>query len=101
MQSSLSVNTDEPSEAPQPVSDEGNSNSCQGRITSRESEVVASGEDEEHKFIICTDNKSQPHVKGGDDKWKPVIEAGEKDKLLMPPPGHFLRPPGGFINHAV
>lgn len=49
----------------------------------------------EEQKLVCTDDKSQLNIKKDDDKWKPVVDGSENDKLLMPPPGGFLRPSAG------
>lgn len=80
---------------PQPV---GEDNVCEDRISGQESKCTgtALAERAEHSKVNILhagdDNKkSQMHVDA--DKWKPVL--AEKDKLLMPPPGGFLRPSAG------
>lgn len=64
------------------------------RVVSQENEVT--GESKRDKVEHRADNESQASIKKDDDKWKPVVNASEKDKILMPPPGGFLRPPTGY-----
>ena len=65
------------------------------RIVSQENKVTGDGKKDkaEHR-VLCVDDKPQSCGKK-DDKWKPVVDGSEKDKLLMPPPGGFLRPSAG------
>ena len=74
-------------------------NSHQDRVTNQESkedesDEVKIAETKEYK-IINTDEKSEPYITRDYDKWKPIIDASEKDKMLMPPPGSFPRLPAG------
>ena len=110
MQSSLSVNTytDVASDTPQSVSDavdttsdvDTTSSGCQdNKIVSQHSE--ATGEDNQETVelqVLCTGDKLHPRTEKNNDKWKPVIDTSEKDKLLMPPPGGFLRSTAGYNN---
>ena len=75
-------------------------NSHQDRVANQESKEdesdaeVKIAETKEYK-LINTDEKSEPYIKKDYDKWKPIIDASEKDKMLMPPPGSFPRLPTG------
>ena len=74
-------------------------NSHQDRVANQESKdesdaEVKIAETKEYK-LINTDEKSEQYIKKDYDKWKPIIDASEKDKMLMPPPGSFPRLPAG------
>ena len=68
------------------------------RVVGQEIEVTGEGKKgkAEHR-VLCVNDKSQDWIKKDDDhdKWKPVVDASKKDKILMPPPGSFLRPSAG------
>ena len=72
------------------------------RVVSQDNEVIGESEIDKAKHqVLCVDDKTQACIKKDDDhdKWKPVIDTSEKDKMLMPPPGAFLRPSAGYNSY--
>lgn len=67
--------------------------SHQDGVASNEGKVGAEEEKDRTGQIL---DKSQACVINKDDKWRPVIDASEKDVLLMPPPASFLRLSAGY-----
>ena len=90
------------SDTPRSVSDDVDTTSsgCQdNRIVSQRSKATDQDDQDDQdtveQQVLCTGDKSQSCIEKNNDKWKPVSDTSEKDKLLMPPPGGFLRPPAG------
>ena len=94
------------SEPPRSVGDDvdatGNSGHHNNRIVAQENEVTdESNRDKAECQVLCADDQSQASVNKDNDKWKPVVDASEKDTLLMPPPGGFLRSSAGETTNNI